>query len=109
MALWHEPPMVAAAGDVSGRQVQHHQWLGGVAYDGTAPHQANAARAFCELPAADGDGTVRAVNSPVRFSAFDTTPRRGVPGLGEHTDEILLEAGISRDELGRLREQGVLG
>ena len=33
----------------------------------------------------------RAVMTPVDFSATPVGPRRGVPGLGEHTDEVLAE------------------
>jgi crotonobetainyl-CoA:carnitine CoA-transferase CaiB-like acyl-CoA transferase len=31
-----------------------------------------------------------------------------VPGLGEHTDALLAELGLSGNEIGRLREQGVV-
>ena len=31
-----------------------------------------------------------------------------VPGLGEHTGEILAELGYDRDEIGRLREEGAI-
>jgi crotonobetainyl-CoA:carnitine CoA-transferase CaiB-like acyl-CoA transferase len=34
-------------------------------------------------------------------------PLRAAPGLGQHTDEVLREAGISRDEIGALRAKGV--
>ncbi|MDP2306437.1 MAG: CaiB/BaiF CoA-transferase family protein [Pseudomonadota bacterium] len=34
---------------------------------------------------------------------------RPPPRLGEHTDEVLREAGLQADEIGRLRERGVIG
>ncbi|MET0703347.1 MAG: CaiB/BaiF CoA-transferase family protein [Mycobacterium sp.] len=36
-------------------------------------------------------------------------PMGAVPGLGQHTDAILAELGISADEIARLREQGAIG
>jgi crotonobetainyl-CoA:carnitine CoA-transferase CaiB-like acyl-CoA transferase len=32
-----------------------------------------------------------------------------VPGLGEHTDAVLGELGVSVEEIGRLRADGVIG
>ena len=32
-----------------------------------------------------------------------------VPGLGEHTDAVLGELGLTADELSRLRADGVIG
>jgi itaconate CoA-transferase len=32
-----------------------------------------------------------------------------VPGLGEHTDAVLGELGLSPDDLARLRADGVIG
>ena len=43
---------------------------------------------------------------------FDRTPAgigRGAPLLGEHTDDILAELGLSAGEISALREAGVLG
>lgn len=39
----------------------------------------------------DGDQTIRTVASPVRFDGRVFTPRRPVPAIGEHTDEVLAE------------------
>jgi crotonobetainyl-CoA:carnitine CoA-transferase CaiB-like acyl-CoA transferase len=35
--------------------------------------------------------------------------RRRLPALGEHTDEVLVEAGFAPDEVARLRERGAVG
>jgi len=42
----------------------------------------------------DGDGEVRAIRHPVDFDGIDSEVREGVPGLGEHTREALLGAGV---------------
>ncbi len=71
--------------------------------------QALACQAFVDVPGPGGEGTVRTVSSPVRFSHADTTPRAGIPKLGEHTEEVLGEAGLSEGEIRELRDRGVLG
>ena len=51
-----------------------------------------AAGAFVDVPGGEGSTAHRAVASPVRFGSDDhARPRGGVPGLGEHTDEVLRE------------------
>ena len=54
-------------------------------------------------------GTVRSLGSPVKMSASGSTePRIGAPQLGEHTHEILTEAGYSPAEVGRMLQAGVV-
>jgi crotonobetainyl-CoA:carnitine CoA-transferase CaiB-like acyl-CoA transferase len=48
--------------------------------------------------------------TPVHFSKFDTAPRRPAPRLGEHNDDVLTAlAGLTADDLTRLREEKVIG
>ncbi|MEV2239759.1 CaiB/BaiF CoA-transferase family protein [Micromonospora sp. NPDC049891] len=54
------------------------------------------------------DGVVQPAPSP-RFSATPTAIRRPPPWPGEHTDEILAEAGFDRDRIARLRAAGAIG
>jgi crotonobetainyl-CoA:carnitine CoA-transferase CaiB-like acyl-CoA transferase len=52
-------------------------------------------------------GEFNLVRSPINMSAFapaDSFTRPG-PDLGEHTEEVLLEMGLSLDEISQLREQ----
>ena len=41
---------------------------------------------------------------PWDFSSTPASYRRPAPGLGEHTDEVLAEAGLSAEEIAKLRE-----
>jgi crotonobetainyl-CoA:carnitine CoA-transferase CaiB-like acyl-CoA transferase len=50
--------------------------------------QLDANDGFVEIPAPSG-GTQRSVNGPVSFSDVAPRPAGPVPGLGEHTDEVL--------------------
>lgn len=52
--------------------------------------------------------TVRLVASPMKFSATPVQYRRPPPLLGEHTDEVLAEAGLDPVEISALRAAGVL-
>jgi crotonobetainyl-CoA:carnitine CoA-transferase CaiB-like acyl-CoA transferase len=73
-----------------------------------ADPQADAAGAFVDVPEGRGAPAHRAVATPVRFGAADVRPRAPVPGLGEHTDEVLAEAGLAPAEIERLRTAGVI-
>jgi len=44
-----------------------------------------------------------------RFGGIPEAPRRPAPGLGEHTDEILGELGLTPDQVLDLRRRGVVG
>ncbi|MBW2419534.1 MAG: CoA transferase [Deltaproteobacteria bacterium] len=46
---------------------------------------------------------------PARFSATPASVSRHAPALGEHSDDVLTELGLSAAELEELREKGVLG
>ena len=47
-------------------------------------------------------GHLRTLGSPLKMSATPTNPRRRAPLLGEHTNEILIECGLSEDEIAAL-------
>ena len=53
-------------------------------------------------------GPVPVVNNPVRLSYSPPRPRGYPPGVGEQTDQILAEAGLSPDAIARLRAAGVV-
>ena len=58
-----------------------------------------------EHPAA---GMLRMLGSPLKLSAQPASIRRPPPVLGQHTDEILAEAGYSAGRIAELRETGVV-
>ena len=45
------------------------------------------------------EGTVRALGIPVKLSDTPGSIRRAAPLLGEHTEEVLREAGLDDDAL----------
>lgn len=50
-------------------------------------------------------GTARLLNSPVQFTDTPATIQRAAPQLGEHTEEVLLEAGYTWEDIARFKEQ----
>ena len=59
------------------------------------------------VPFADGKGLT--VSSPFHLDGETKVAPRRAPSVGQHTDEVLQEAGFSTDDIGRLRALGVLG
>ena len=53
-------------------------------------------------------GRVGILGPPVKLSATPTALDRLAPVIGEHTDEVLREFGLAADEIGRLRDAGVV-
>ncbi|MDP3493353.1 MAG: CoA transferase [Hyphomonadaceae bacterium] len=49
------------------------------------------------------------VSSPFELADAPKTPAGPAPTLGEHSDDILAEAGLSPDEIASLRKSGALG
>ncbi len=59
-------------------------------------------------PGEDGIATVRGVASPLRLSATPPVLRNAPPALGQHTDEVLADAGLDAAAVARLRAAGVV-
>ena len=53
-------------------------------------------------------GSIQALGSPIKMSATPPDVRRRAPLLGEHTKDVLLEAGFSEEEITRLLGDGVV-
>jgi formyl-CoA transferase len=54
-------------------------------------------------------GHLRTLGSPIKMSATPPDVSRRAPQLGEHTDEVLAEAGFSVGEIAVLRATGAIG
>lgn len=53
-------------------------------------------------------GNTDTMGFPWDFSDTPASWKRGAPKLGEHTDEVLLEIGYSKEAIAKLREEGVI-
>jgi len=73
--------------------------------DEVADHPA-AAGAVWAQPA--GESRMRTVGPAVRLSATPVREPRPAPGLGEHTDDVLAEAGFTPGHIKKMRGAGVL-
>jgi len=55
-----------------------------------------------------GAGPIKALGVPVKLSETPGAIRRAAPRLGEHTDAVLRECGLSDRQIGELREAVVV-
>ena len=53
-------------------------------------------------------GRIRTLGTPLKLSATPLTPGRPAPLLGQHTDDVLTEAGFDAEAVKRLRETGAV-
>ena len=72
----------------------------------TCEKSVRASRFFIDQPCA---GVVlRTVAPPLRLGATPVAIRREAPALGQHTGEVLTEAGYAPEDVRALREAGVV-
>ncbi|MDB5719448.1 MAG: putative acyl-CoA transferase/carnitine dehydratase, partial [Alphaproteobacteria bacterium] len=48
------------------------------------------------------EGVLRTLEPALRFDGQSAEPLCGAPRLGEHTEEVLREAGVDEDRIGRI-------
>ena len=53
-------------------------------------------------------GRIQLVDTPIKFADAQVGARGPAPELGQHTEEVLLEAGYSWDEIAQFRTDGAL-
>ena len=63
---------------------------------------------FFQFEEHPSEGTVRAMRLPMHFSGSPAMNRRPTPHVGEHSVELLREAGLSTTEIDRLIANGVV-
>jgi len=54
-------------------------------------------------------GRIRTLNTPFKFSRSEIGPQMSAPEAGQHTEEVLLEAGYDWDAIASLRDRGAIG
>ena len=54
-------------------------------------------------------GRLKTLGSPIKLSATPPDVSRRAPQLGEHTDQVLTEAGFNEQEIAMFREAGAVG
>ncbi len=88
---------------------RHGIWAGPV-YDyeqlAADPHVREVGM-FVEQPHYTGE-SVRTARIPVQLSGTPTAIRRGAPALGQHSREILIDAGVAADVVDKLIAQGAV-
>ena len=52
--------------------------------------------------------TMLTINSPIWIDGSDKQPPRHPPNIGEHSDEILRQAGFADDDISAFRKSGVV-
>jgi len=72
-------------------------------------HPQVEANGFLPSVTAHDGSEYRIVAAPAHFSGHTTKPLGPAPELGQHTEEVLLEAGLGWDAITTLREKGGLG
>jgi crotonobetainyl-CoA:carnitine CoA-transferase CaiB-like acyl-CoA transferase len=109
IALLSDRFATATAAEWSARLDAHDMWWAPVQAPVDIPNdpQALANGAFIEAPVTEGTATM--VATPVDFSGTPWSVSRRAPEIGEHTEEILLERGVSWDEISALHARGALG
>lgn len=75
----------------------------------TLTHEHTLARNMVVEVEHEACGTIKMVNSPVKYSETSPTIRSPPPTLGQHTDEVLREhVGLNNEQIAQLKEKGVV-
>jgi formyl-CoA transferase len=72
-------------------------------------HPQSSANGFLPLVNRADGSSFALVAAPMQFDGRFTVPPGPAPELGQHTEDILLEAGLDWDDIAAYREQGAFG
>ncbi|WP_435176407.1 CaiB/BaiF CoA transferase family protein [Halorussus sp. AFM4] len=64
---------------------------------------------LAEFESAEDDRRLRTVMTPIRGDGMAPVQRRDPPELGEHTEDVLRDAGLDEDAIAALRRRGAFG
>jgi crotonobetainyl-CoA:carnitine CoA-transferase CaiB-like acyl-CoA transferase len=53
-------------------------------------------------------GRIKVINNPIKLSKTPAEIRMRAPELGEHTDQVMKEAGYSEAEIAEMRKAGTI-
>ncbi len=86
----------------------HGITFGVVRKSADAPDDRTFTDAGAFVPAGQGNPTDRTIGTPVFMRGQEKTPVRPSPALGQHSDEILAEAGFGAEEIKAFRTAGAV-
>lgn len=96
--------------EATARLESHKIWCGPVNnYADLVAHPQVAANGMVEQTSGPRGERINLVAFPIRISGMSRSIRRRPPQLGEHTDEILTEVGMSAEQGQWLRASGAIG
>lgn len=92
-------------------QLSRHRILGGIVRDYgevLSCEEFGASQSFEHIAIAP-DQRMTHVRAPFRFNGQAPAATKAAPALGSDTDDVLIEAGLSRTEIEELRQRGIIG
>ena len=75
-------------------------------YDEVVTDETNLANGYVVEVDHPEYGAISVVGNPIRLSATPTETAVVAPALGQHTEEVLLEAGFTWEDIEQLRADG---
>jgi len=75
---------------------------------GTLNHEHTLARGMVKQMDHEACGPIKMVNTPVKYSESKPSIRSVPPMLGQHTDEVLRDIGMSESQIEALKAEGAV-